>query len=75
MSDSDAVGKLKDLMPYILAAIILICLTTLRHGDKISEEHFLIFLGTVAGYIFGDVTGMIRLRRLTKLLHAMEEQK
>jgi len=75
MSESDIVGKIKDLMPYLMAAVIFICITVLLYGDKISTDVFLNILMLLIGYVFGDVTGLIRLRRFKKLLHEMETPK
>jgi hypothetical protein len=75
LSESDVVGKIKDLMPYIIVAVVLVCLTVLRATDQIAEDKFWQVFLLVIGYAIGDVTNIIRFRRLRKLLRGMESPK
>jgi len=75
MSNVSVADKIKDLMPYIISAVVLVCLTALRCVDKISEENFWKVFLLVVGYAIGDVVNIIRFNRLKKLLKTMEVAK
>jgi xanthine/uracil permease len=72
LSESDVIGRLKDLMPYIIAGVIMVCVTVLRYGNAITLEDFKLYFGLVTGYVFGEVTGTIRFKRMKKMLNELE---
>jgi hypothetical protein len=72
LSESDVIGELKDLMPYIIATVAIVCLAVLRAVNQISEEDFWRVFLLLIGYVSGEVTGVIRFRRMRKMLKELE---
>lgn len=72
MSDSDIISKAKELMPYLIAAVVLACLTALRCVNQIAEDRFWQVFMLIIGYVFADVTSQVQLWRTKKMLKKME---
>jgi len=54
--------KFKELMPYLIAIVVILCAAVLRYGDKISEANLVHFFMLILGYLFGGVTAYALMR-------------